>query len=119
MNYIKNIGLVLVGTVVGGLLAVSFGLNVKAVVVEVPQSVDAQTLGGTYSVVTKNFPSIVVNNGNATTTADFTTTSTGKGTCFNLTATSSANPINMTFAASTTAATTQGIIAVFKFGRCP
>jgi hypothetical protein len=114
MNYIKNIGLVLVGTVVGGLLAVSFGLNVKVATVDTTPS-----FGNVYNLVEQNFPKLTVNNGVATTTVSFTTLSTSKGVCLNLTATSSAQPINMTFAASTTGQSTAGVIPVIKFGVCP
>jgi len=57
--------------------------------------------------------------GSGTTTVGVTTTSTTKGVCFNLIATSSATAINMTFAASTTAASTVGIAPILRYGVCP
>jgi len=57
--------------------------------------------------------------GTGTSTVAVTTTSTTKGVCFNLIATSSATAINMTFAASTTAASTVGIAPILRYGVCP
>lgn len=61
----------------------------------------------------------VTNTSTGTTTVGVTTTSTTKGICFNVNATSSNTAVNMTFAASTTAISTVGIVPVLRYGTCP
>lgn len=53
-----------------------------------------------------------------TTTAKFKS-STTKGTCFELNATSTATTINMTFAATTTGQSVVGLIPQLRYGVCP
>jgi hypothetical protein len=53
-----------------------------------------------------------------TTTAKFQSTSSSKGACFELNATSTNTKINITYAASSTASTV-GVIQVVRYGACP
>lgn len=140
-NFFKAFGLVVVGAVVGVLVAVSFGASqfgVGAVYSNVtkyfPEGISVGTTGqfavskagvvsttgaiSTSGAVSTSAGSLSVT-GTGTSTVAVTTTSTTKGVCFNLIATSSATAINMTFAASTTAASTVGIVPILRYGVCP
>jgi len=57
--------------------------------------------------------------GTGTTTLGLTSTSATKGACMNWQATSSATALNVTLAASTTAASTAGVAFIVKYGACP
>jgi len=64
------------------------------------------------------FDEITLGDVTGTTTLRFISTSTTQGACIQFNATSSETTLNLTFAASSTAITTEGVTTVTRYGVC-